>query len=298
MALAVAFSLVAALGFATGSILVRVATQRVSAPTATTLAVMAGAVVAAGLALALDLSEIGKLPLEAFGWFAVLGLMGYPIARLLNYISISTVGASGSAPVGSLSPLIAVGLAVVLLNERPGLLVSLGTPVIVFGLVLVVMGATRARVVGQSGGNKGLGYLAAFGSASAFGGRDVVSRHVVSGVAPPLVASAFALSTGAAMLLVLTHRDLARSFRRVPWRYLALCVAAGTCQGLASVSVFQALSRAPVAVVSPIYASSPLFTLVLAHLFLQRLEAITWPLVIGTSLSVAGVVLVVVGAAL
>jgi len=86
------------------------------------------------------------------------------------------------------------------------------------------------------------------------------------------------------------------SFRNLPGKYLALCCLAGVCQGLAVAFLFQALSRAPVTVVSPINASSPLITLLLAHLFLQRLEHINPLLVLGTLLSVGGVVLVVVGA--
>ncbi|HIN06426.1 MAG TPA: hypothetical protein EYM65_09355 [Dehalococcoidia bacterium] len=59
---------------------------------------------------------------------------------------------------------------------------------------------------------------------------------------------------------------------------------------------FLALSRAPVTVVSPINASSPLITLALAHIFLRRLESLNWTLVLGTLISVGGVVLVVLGA--
>jgi drug/metabolite transporter (DMT)-like permease len=67
-------------------------------------------------------------------------------------------------------------------------------------------------------------------------------------------------------------------------------------QGLAVASLFQALSRAPVTVVSPIYATQPLITLVLAHIFLRRLETIDILLAVGTMVSVVGVILVILGA--
>ena len=54
--------------------------------------------------------------------------------------------------------------------------------------------------------------------------------------------------------------------------------------------------RAPVTVVSLIYASTPLITLVLAHFFLRRLEPINPALVTGTMLSLGGVVMVILGA--
>ena len=82
----------------------------------------------------------------------------------------------------------------------------------------------------------------------------------------------------------------------MPAKYIVACALAGICQGLAVAALFQALSRAPVTVVSPISASSPLITLVLSLIFLRRLELINAFLVAGTLLSVAGVVVVVLGA--
>ena len=82
----------------------------------------------------------------------------------------------------------------------------------------------------------------------------------------------------------------------VPTKYLLICALAGVFQGLAVASLFQALSRAPVTVVSPIYASQPLITLILAHFFLKRLEAIDFLLALGTMVSVVGVILVILGA--
>jgi drug/metabolite transporter (DMT)-like permease len=110
------------------------------------------------------------------------------------------------------------------------------------------------------------------------------------------VTAGFALAVGGAMLLAVVHRDVVNSLRQLPGRYIIICGLAGICQGLAVASLFQALSRAPVTVVSPINASSPLIILTLAHLFLRRLESINLLLVIGTLLSVGGVVMVVLGA--
>ena len=94
----------------------------------------------------------------------------------------------------------------------------------------------------------------------------------------------------------LTYRDVAHSLQRLPTKYVALCGLAGLFQGLAIASLFHALARAPVTVVSPINASGPLITQALAHIFLRRLETITLLLVVGTLLSVAGVIIVVLGA--
>ena len=158
----------------------------------------------------------------------------------------------------------------ILLGERPDLLVIVGTPVIVVGLLLVVMPRRGANSGDGVVNVRRLGYLLAIGSAS----RDAISRHVVTDLIDPLVSAGLALAIGGTILAVILHRQVARSVMTVPRKYLLICALAGVFQGLAVASLFQALSRAPVTVVSPIYASQPLLTLILAHFFLKRLEAI------------------------
>ena len=296
MALAVVFAFLAALGFSSGYALIRVGTQRVAAPTATFFTVITGAVLISILALIVNLPEVKSVSPAALGWFALMGAMAYPLARLLNNTAITMVGATRAAPVSSLQPLFAMALALTILGERPNLLVTLGTPIIVCGLILVVLTSGTNVSMDKVLTTRKLGYLLAMGAAASFASRDVISRHVVGGIAPPMVTAAFALSFGGVLLFMLTYRDVINSFRRLPGKYLAICCLAGVCQGLAVAFLFQALSRAPVTVVSPINASSPIITLLLAHIFLRRLEHISPLLVAGTFLSVGGVVLVVVGA--
>ena len=296
MALAVVFAFLAALGFSSGYALIRVGTQRVSAPTATFFTVITGAVLVSILALILNLPEAKPVTPIALGWFALMGVMAYPLARVLQNTAITMVGATRAAPVSSLQPIVAMVLAVTILGERPNLPVILGTPIIVCGLILVVLASRTGGSMDRGSTTRNLGYLLAMGAAASFASRDIISRHVVGGIAPPMVTAAYALSIGGVLLFLLTYRDVIHSFRRLPGRYLTICCLAGVCQGLAVAFLFQALSRAPVTVVSPINASSPLITLLLAHIFLQRLEQINRVLVAGTLLSVAGVVLVVLGA--
>ena len=296
MAIAVAFAFLAALGFSCGYIFIRVGTQRVSAPTATFFGVFTGAVLVNIVAFAVNLPDIKALEPVAFAWFALIGVMSYPVARLLQYTAISMVGASRTAPMNSTQPLFAMALGISLLGERPNLMVTLGTPMIVCGLILVVLTGWANNASDRVGSIRKLGYLLALGAALTFASRDTISRYVVVAVAPPLVTVAFALTIGSILLFALTYRDVVNSLRQLPGRYVMFCGLAGLCQGVAIASIFMALSRAPVTVVSPINASSPLITLALAHIFLQRLESISPLLVVGTLLSVSGVVVVVLGA--
>lgn len=296
MAVAVAFAFLAACGFASGNVLVRVGTEKVPAPTATLLTVFSGIILIVGLALVLRLDEISSLSIEALGWILVLGILGYPMARLFIITAISMVGAARAVPMAGLQPVVAFTLGVILLGERPDLLVIVGTPVIVVGLLLVVMPRRGANSGDGVVNVRRLGYLLAIGSAATFASRDTISRHVVTDLIDPLVSAGLALAIGGTILAVILHRQVARSVMTVPRKYLLICALAGVFQGLAVASLFQALSRAPVTVVSPIYASQPLITLILAHFFLKRLEAIDFLLALGTMVSVVGVILVILGA--
>ena len=296
MAVAIAFAFLAACGFASGNVLVRVGTEKVPAPTATLLTVFSGIILIVGLALALRLDEISSLSTEALGWILVLGILGYPMARLFIITAISMVGAARAVPMAGLQPVVAFTLGVILLGERPDLLVIVGTPVIVVGLLLVVMPRRGANSGDGVVNVRRLGYLFAIGSAATFASRDTISRHVVTDLIDPLVSAGLALAIGGTILAVILHRQVARSVMAVPRKYLLICALAGVFQGLAVASLFQALSRAPVTVVSPIYASQPLITLILAHFFLKRLEAIDFLLALGTMVSVVGVILVILGA--
>ena len=139
MALAIAFAFLAAWGFAGGNVLVRVGTQKVPAPTAALLTILSGTAVVLGLALILRLEEIFSLSLEAMGWILVMGIMGYPMARLFIITAISMVGATRAVPMSALQPVVAFTLGVLLLGEHPNVLVVVGTPIIVLGLFFVVM---------------------------------------------------------------------------------------------------------------------------------------------------------------
>ncbi|MBC8280995.1 MAG: DMT family transporter, partial [Chloroflexi bacterium] len=270
--------------------------QKVPAPTAALFTVLSGMVLVAGLALVLNRDDIELLSTEAIGWIILMGIMAYPMARLLLVTGISMVGASRAVPMSGIQPVIAFTLGVILLGERPNLLITLGTPIIVSGLFLVIMPRRRSNSGLDVTQVRRLGYVLALCGAATFASRDVISRHVVSEISDPLVSAGLALVVGAVILTVGLHRQVMRSIQTVPRNYLLICALAGLFQGMAVASLFQALSRAPVTVVSPIYALTPVITLILAHTFLRRLEAIDFLLVAGTLLSVVGVILVIIGA--
>ena len=273
----------------------RVATQHVAPPVATFYTVLVGAVLVTSIAFGVNFDEIKTLPLEAYGWITVMGILAYCVARVLHNTAIRMVGAARSVPMISVQPLMAFAIGFLILGERPNLLITAGTPIIVAGILLVML--PRQQTTNTIEIRK-LGYLLAFGGSLAFVTRDAISRHVLGSLAlaPPFVVSGFALVIGGSILFAFIHRGVIDSIRHQPMRYVGICCLAGLLQGIAVASLFHALSRAPVTIVTPIYASQPIFALVLAAIFLRQLESLNWVLVVGTMLSVGGVIMVILGA--
>ena len=312
MVVAVVLAFLSACGFATGSVLMRVGTQYVPPPAATFFTVLVGAVLITSIAFAVNFDEIKTLPLEVYGWVTAMGILAYCVARVLHNWALRMVGATRAVPMISLQPLMAFAIGFLILGERPNLLVTIGTPIVVGGILLVVMprpstSSGRAGAVGSGQAGAGvsgqlevrkLGYLLAIGGSMAFVTRDAISRHVLGSLAlaPPFVVSGFALVFGGAILFAFIHRSVISSIRNLPMKYVGICCLAGLLQGLAVASLFHALSRAPVTIVTPIYASQPIIALALASVFLRQLESVDWLLAVGTVLSVGGVILVILGA--
>ena len=304
MVVPVVLAFVSAFGFATGSVLMRVGTQHVTPPVATFYTVLVGAVLITSIAFAVNFDEIKGLSLEVYGWITVMGILAYCVARVLHNTAIRMVGAARSVPMISIQPLMAFAIGFLILGERPNLLITIGTPIIVGGLLLVML-PRPSTSSGQTGSGqtegleiRKLGYLLAFGGSLAFVTRDSISRYVVGSLAlvPPFVASGFALVIGGAILFAFIHRGVINSIRHQPMRYVGICCLAGLLQGIAVASLFHALSRADVTIVTPIYASQPIIALALASVFLRQMEALNWWLVVGTVASVGGVIMVILGA--
>jgi uncharacterized membrane protein len=226
----------------------------------------------------------GRPSLAGIALFAFSGLIGTVAGRLLRFISIETVGASISAAMINLSPLVSSGLAILFLGERVTAPVLLGTCVIVAGTTLL------------SAGRRGRGVrlrhlvLPAF-SAACFGVVAVLRKVGLSDIAP---IPGFAVNVTAALVaftafLFATRQTDAMACRG---RSLVYFVAAGVAENASVFLVVLGLSVGTVSVVAPLSSVSPIFVLVLSALFLRGVEILDRRIVAGTLLTVAGVYLI------
>ena len=139
-----------------------------------------------------------------------------------------------------------------------------------------------------------LGTLASTASIAAYAASQVVTKSLIDGETPPQVGSVITLVTGTVFLFFFAAPTLRRDLK-APKKSLMWVSLAGLLASNGAFLSFFALHRAPVVVISPIVAISPLMTLVLAAIFLRQSERITRRTVFGSLIVVAGVLLVVLG---
>jgi DME family drug/metabolite transporter len=139
----------------------------------------------------------------------------------------------------------------------------------------------------------GRGYVFAFAAAIAYAASQVIAREGVKELDAPLVGTTIALIFASVAFIPLALRS--RATPVTDFRRGALFFAgAGIFSAVGVASMFLAIERAEVVVVSPVSSTHPLFTLLLAAVLLRNIERITMGIVVGGLLTFAGIVLITV----
>lgn len=293
--IAVALSLLSAVGLAGTAVSSRVGMQGVHRVSATGVSLVVGFLVTLLLGVAVAYSDLIGVPVAVLPWVLAFGVVHFAIGRSAGMISIDMIGASRASLFVLVQSPIAALIAVVFAGETLRPLVAVGTAAVVVALALASGDSltqgwrTDRRYL--------LGCLIAMFSGAAMGGGFVLSKQTVAIYDSPLVVTS--LSMLAAMLFVIPVVAVAaarypavRSFDR---KSMGFILFSGLTTAVAGGGQFFAVQRGDVVVVAPIIATFPLWTLLLSHIFISRLETITLRLVVGALLAVAGVIAVAVG---
>ena len=278
-------ALSAALCFGVAAVLLRRALQYATAIAATVVSVTF--TTAAVWLLAGITQPVERVLTPAILPFVLAGLIAPGISRLGVYVGVGRVGVGRAMAVAATSPLFAVALAILLLGERPSRLTLVGAVSVVAGGALLAYRAEGDR----SWRRRDL--LFPLIGAVGFALRDNISRVGFAHFDQPLLAAAAAASASCMVMWIFAAFMRGSTHMQSTARCLGLLALSGSIEGLAYVTMWQALAQSPVAVVSPLVNSHSIFTVALAALFLRDLERVTWRLVVAAVLIVAGVALVI-----
>jgi drug/metabolite transporter (DMT)-like permease len=219
--------------------------------------------------------------------FLVAGLVAPGVAGLLFTSAVELAGAARAALLVTAAPLIAAVPAFLLLDEPVHLAIVGGGAMIIAGGV--VLGGEHLE--GTS--FRRLGLAVALAAAALIAVRDNFARWAARHYDVPGLASGWAALVGASALILVYLLVTRRGGTFAAVRRAALpFLPAGLLIAAAYTALFEALTRGRVTVVTPLYATESLWTVLLAWIFLGRSERIGARLLTAAALMVGGAALI------
>jgi drug/metabolite transporter (DMT)-like permease len=232
---------------------------------------------------------VHAVPPEGILLFSLVGITQLGV-RLLAYTGVEKIGASRSAALQSVSPLISAALAVTVLHETTTALIIAGTLLVVAGIILVSW-----KPETELPNFRRWHLLLPLGAACLTGMNHPIRRYVLAMANEPLFFSALMGTVslgGFVVYLILSPRS-----QKLVWNRKALVPFLGTglFETFSILCIITALSIGPVVVIAPIAACYPVWSLIEARIFLRDVEAINWKTVLGIISVVAGNIAIYVG---
>ena len=145
-----------------------------------------------------------------------------------------------------------------------------------------------------------IGFGLALVAAASYGGTNVIAKELTEEYGSPLMVSALGLLFGIILLSPLSGASTIREVKALKGNPMFTLSAglSGLAAATGVIALYFALQRSDVTVVSPIVSTNPIFTLILAQVFISRMEDITRWLFLGVVITVAGVITVTIGSTL
>lgn len=295
---AIALSLLAAISLGSGAVSGRAGMTGVHPIAVIGIALVVGFVGVGIVALVLEPSQLFGAPQSALLWIAAFGVVQFAIGRSSAYTGLSTIGASRVALFISTQVPFAAFLAIAFTGETLGALVAAGTAAVMLGLL---MASGDSLTQGWRTDRRYLiGCLAGLTAGAATGASTVLAKQAVSVYDSPLAITVLGML--AAMFIVAPAVGIiavrSPAVREFDWKSMGFIWLSGLSTTVSIVAQLFAVQKADVVIVAPILATFPLWTLLLAHIFIARLERITLRLTAGAIVTVAGVIAVMLGGAL
>ena len=233
--------------------------------------------------LAPFLLDTARFDLEAAGVFALVGLFFPAAVTLLTYTGNQRMGPTITSSISCTTPMFALSGAILFLGETLTTGNVLGTGAIVLGMLALTW---SGNAIPRSWPLWAIALPVAAAALRALA--QVLTKAGLALWANPYAATLIGYTVSAAVILAATRLRGKRQpgdARATPW-----FVATGILNGTSMFLMYTALAKGKVALVSPIIATYPLFTLGLSLLMLRQ-ERVPARVAVGAVLTVAGVVM-------
>lgn len=287
------FAIMAAIAFGVARVFAGVGLPNMKPLHGSVVSLVVSWLLALVICLILQFKALVSLSLVNIGWLAITGLLSFALGRGFSFLGIKYIGVSRSITIYASYPVFTIALAIPFLKEKVSLPLIIGVLLIIGGITLLVSEPETEKKV-TTGVNRLLGIGFSLASAMSYGANMVLIRWVVSTKVNPLVATTVSIFFGMLILLTTSGRHITDSIKS-SHRATAFFALSGVAMTIGSIASYTSLSLAPAVMVSALGATSPLFAILGTYMFLQKLEKVTYQVVIGSLMVVGGGVLVTVG---
>lgn len=261
---------------------------RHSTPVAGTIISLAARTLTLGAAVVLT-GGIPPYARVALAIFVFLGLLQSSIS-LLTFVGLGKIGTARSQPLRNSYPLWSSGIAIAFLGEEASLGVLAGTFLVVVGVALI---SWKPETAASSYRwwhvlySLGAGFLAGLAFPLRRYGLTITNEPVFFSFVVAIVSL-----LGSLPYILWRRFDAAIVWNRCGLMHFA---ASGFFEAMGALLTLVALTRARVVIVSPIVATTPLFSLIISLIFLRGKEQVTSRTIIGTVAVVAGTIAITLG---
>ena len=229
----------------------------------------------------------GGIPDVSFTAILTISIAGViqPLIRFGHYVGIDKVGASRAVTLRNSYPILSVIFGIMFLHEEAKIANLAGTLLVVLGVIL-----TSWRLEKQVKSYQWWHLFYPLGTALLTGIVHPIRRYAMILSGTPVY---FAALVGLiSFVCFVSYLILPVPRERLVWHPKAIVpfLVAGIFETLGILLLLTALNTGPVGIVSPIAATSPIWTVLLAAVLLRDLERITVHTVIGTLCVVGGVI--------
>ena len=275
------------------TILMKKAIERTNPTSAMLVITLVGSIIF--LLIAFFTVPLAYIKSEALLYFVIAGVFSPALVRWLFFISLDRIGPSVSSSILATGPAFTAIIAVVLLNEKITLQISLGIITIIGGIVIFERDMNNEASFGN---RKRKDLIFPLLSALFFSFAIVARKMGLNILDSPIfgVTVGFVTSLVIYALVCLVSKKL-RSSISVKKQDLPIFLGAGIFLTAAWLTLFYALSHGDAVVVTPLANLHPLFVLVLSYFFLGKVEKITKGDLVGACVVVAGIFLITTGQA-
>ena len=231
-------------------------------------------------------------------FFAAGGLLNSCIGRGLIFLSISRIGAPKAGVIKGIAPVFVLMGGVFLLNESLGTADLAGILLAILGVLVVsldMLYADHAQV--KSTGIQGTswkGILIGVAATVFLASGNLCRKAGLTQIPDSILGvTAGGLSGFLFMTMFLLVKGRLRAAVQAVFRMDKNYLLAGVFTGAALYLLFLSLLTLPVSVANSFTASEPLFTLAASYVILKKHDKITWRLVLGGLLVIAGAVILI-----